>query len=174
MAFHRPVATTAAQRSRRATATSTSPTPDAVFQNALTTLDSLKSGVVKLHSTLEEMRAQHCFDAADIAITQTVFDRRLAEFNKVHAQLATMLKLYKTDIAALQESVAQKEAVLVDLDKRFGMISAEPQLRDHFASRIASNQALVNTAKDELCKAIQAQLPAVEAVVAEAARGAQV
>jgi hypothetical protein len=45
------------------------PPSDAVFQNALVTLDSLKSGVLKLHSTLEEMRAQHCFDAADIAIT---------------------------------------------------------------------------------------------------------
>lgn len=121
-----------------------------VIETAASAMDALKTAVVRLHRTLEEMRALGDFDAQDLAVAQTAYTQRLQQFFTMHGQIAGLLKLYRHDVAALEARVQRKIDALGDIDARLGTISEDVQLRTHFATRVATYMKLMQQLKHEL------------------------
>lgn len=131
---------------------------DEIFSAATETLEQLKTSVVCLQKTIDEMKSTPDFEEVDVQQLQLALTNRAQQFQTLHSRVATMLQLYRCDITNIEARIQRKVECLQDIDKRLGTISGENSVRDHFVQQIGSLKRTLNACKQLLSKCIYDQM----------------
>ena len=111
--------------------------------------------IVKLQQTLETFKQKpDLFDEKDVEVLTRVLEKRTEEHIKVSQDYAAANDLYTATVVDLEKRILKKEEILRQTDASFGSISAEDELRLHFAQKQAQLQQGLQKAKAQLCATI--------------------
>ena len=138
---------------------------DNFFSRLSVDINSREHHVTKLQQTLETFQTKpELFDEKDCSVLETVLARRTEEYNKISQDYTAAKELYTATVRDLEKRIQQKEEILKQADAAYGSISAEDELRLHFAQKQAQLQQGLQRAKAQLCATIFERLrPNVQA-----------
>ncbi len=137
------------------------PTDDmeALFNNLSHELQARAKRLEELQNTLVTFQEKpELFDERDINITRQVLAARNEEFCNLNKDFHAAQELYRATVMELEAKIREKEDILRQVDKTYGSISTEDDLRVHFAQKQAQLLQGVQKAKSQLCAAIYDKL----------------
>lgn len=128
---------------------------EAFFGSLNKELGSRSKHIEELRNTLATFQENpDLFDEKDIVVTQTVLSHRHDEYQRLSHDFVAAQELYRATVLDLEAKVREKEEILRKVDSSFGVISAEEELRLHFAQKQAHLHKGLARAKAQLCATI--------------------
>lgn len=132
---------------------------EALFNKIELQLSGRSEHIVRLKQTLEAFKQKpELFDEKDVSIITGVLTCRMEEYTSLNQNFTAMQELYRATVMDLECKIKEKEDMLRKADATFGSISAEDELRLHFAHKQALLHKNLQKAKEALCASIFEQL----------------
>ena len=128
---------------------------EALFEQLSRDIEDRSQHLAKLQQTLDTFQQKpDLFDEKDVEVLKRVLEKRNEEFTKMSHDYNAAKELYTATVVDLEKRIRKKEEILRQTDASFGSISAEDDLRLHFAQKQAALQQGLQRAKAQLCATI--------------------
>ena len=135
------------------------PDMETLFSKLSVEITGREQHLVKLQQTLDTFKQKpELFDDKDCGILEGVLQRRTEELKKISQDYTAAKDLYTATVMDLEKRILQKDEILRQADATFGSISAEDELRIHFAQKQVHLQQGLQRAKTKLCATIYERL----------------
>ena len=128
---------------------------DQLFEQLSREIADRSQHIAKLQQTLETFQQKRdLFDEKDVEVLSAVLAKRNEEYVKMNQDYTAAKELYTATVVDLEKRILKKEEILRQTDASFGSISAEDELRLHFAQKQTQLQQGLQRAKAQLCATI--------------------
>ena len=128
---------------------------EALFEQLSREISDRAQHLTKLQQTLDTFKQKpDLFDEKDVEVLNKVLEKRNEEYTKMSQDYTAAKDLYTATVVDLEKRILKKEEILRQTDASFGSISAEDDLRLHFAQKQTALQQGLQRAKAQLCATI--------------------
>ena len=143
------------------------PDMENLFSKLSVEITNREQHLTKLQQTLDAFKQNpELFDEKDCSMLTGVLQRRTEELKKITQDYTAAKDLYTATVMDLEKRIQQKDEILRQTDATFGSISAEDELRVHFAQKQVHLQQGLQRAKTKLCATIYERLKPASAPAA--------
>lgn len=130
-----------------------------LFKDLENEIETRAKHIERLKYTLDTFQQKpDLFDEKDYSVLSAVLKKRVDEYSKITQDFGAARDLYRATVMELENKIREKEELLKQTDAAYGSISAEDELRLHFAQKQAQLQQGLLKAKAQLCATIYDRL----------------